>query len=150
MDQNWKVVLRTLYELDLERKYYRLRDQDIDTTHPLLERIGSLSVAEFQGAVRFLDRNGLIENSGEGVYQLTQKGFEVARDSEFREAQNDTNTRIALFTFIIAMVEIVNISTTISEAGPSSGRILGIVAIMLTLLTVASLFRPGPFQKLRI
>jgi len=147
MDQNWKAVLRALYEEDLERSYYQLRDQDIDGTHPLFEKIGSLSLREFQGAVRFLDRNDLIENAGEGTYQLTRKGFEVARDSEFRDTQNHTNTRIAWFTFIIAIVEIVNISTTISASGQASGGVLAVVAILLTFLAVASLFKPDTLQN---
>ncbi|MDB2253051.1 hypothetical protein PM033_14990 [Halorubrum ezzemoulense] len=148
MDQNWKVVLRLLYEKDLQRNHYRLRDLDIDETHPLVELTRSLSLSEFQGAVRFLDRNGLIEDVGEGTFQLTQKGFEVARDSEFRDTQNNTNTRIGWLTFIIAVVEIVNISTIIPERGPTTSAILGVVAILLTLLAVSTLIKPNALRKL--
>lgn len=149
MDQGWRMVLRRLYEEDLERRYFRFRDVDIDRTHPLFEEIGSLSVSEFQGAVRFLDRNGLIEDIGEGNYRLTRKGFEVARDSEFRETQSMTNTRIASFTFIIAMVEVISMITTISTTDQLTSAIaLSLLLLLLTALTLTTFFKPSLIQKL--
>jgi hypothetical protein len=147
MNQNWKIVLEMLYEKDLERRYYRLRDLDIDETHPLFVKTPSLSLSEFQGAVRFLDRNGLIEDTGEGTFQLTKKGFDVARDAEFREGQNITNTRIAWLTFVIATVEIVSIMTITPGRGLVSTGLLGLMAILLALLAALSLFKPNTLQK---
>lgn len=108
----------------------------------------SITVGELQGAVRFLDRNDLIEAKGEGGYRLTQKGFDVARELEQNDLQSMTNTRMAWFTFLIAIVEIASLSTLIaSETELSSKVALGLMAVALTFLAVVSLFRPKLMQK---
>lgn len=72
-----------------------------------MKRTG-LSESETRSALSFLGRQGLIEDAGDGQIQLTDKGFDVARDEEYRRTQARTNNRIYLLTFVLAGTAILN------------------------------------------
>jgi hypothetical protein len=148
MKHNWRILLKKMYEKGRENRFYQMRETDVDDSHPLMEEIPELTAEEFNSAVNFLLRNDLIDGNEEGVFALTTKGFEVARDIEQSRLQNQTNTQIAWFTLIIALVEIVSITRLITvDQGRSANIALGVIAITLTGLAVASIFKPDLMHK---
>lgn len=101
MNQNWTELLHFLYVNDTNWQYFSKAGSPIDATHPIVEET-DLSVADAQSALSFLERQGLIEDGGSGQIQLTEKGFNVARDEEYRRTQVKSNNRVYLLTFVLA------------------------------------------------
>ena len=72
-------------------------NRGVDQTHPFVTRT-ELSASEAKAAFSFLKRQDLIEESGDRTYQVTEKGFDVARDDRSTRATQNTNRKIKWLT----------------------------------------------------
>ncbi|WP_435182989.1 hypothetical protein [Halobellus sp. EA9] len=138
MRQNWAKLLHFIYTHDQKREYYKLTEPELQGDHPLVQNT-DLSAEEARDAFRFLQRNDLIEDHGEEFFQLTKKGFEVARDHEQAASQAKINQSISTLTAVLAFVAIIDLALSLDGLSRFSSVLLAIVVIILIGLVVSSL-----------
>lgn len=134
MEPNWAKVLVELYRHDTKSSFFDLRDSELDTRHPLVKKM-DLNVREVRDSVRFLDRNGLIEEEGEGIYRLTPSGFEVARNHRMDQSSMTNGRRLGMFSFVLAISSIVQL---LQIGGPLlTDVVIGVLALILLSFAIA-------------
>lgn len=137
-NNNWEILLRYIYDYEEEWEYFKNVEECIASDHPFVKDT-DLTVSEAQNAISFLKRHNLIEEKGDGLGQITSKGFEVARDQVSR---GDHNKSFVAFTAILAIVAILDIIA--SELIPNNETGEGLLAIVLivALLAIYLLIKP--------
>lgn len=131
----WTSVLTKLYETEQESGYYKLVDSAIDDTHPLADDMG-LKGGELKKAARFLKENDLIEKKdSEGFYEISEKGFEVAREERLQSTQKTHNRWLVTFTGLLVIVSIVNaIPEIVGKISLVGSATLGLALMLLSIV----------------
>lgn len=104
MEKNWAELLDFIYTHDEEWEYFDDPQSRIDESHPFVERT-DLNPRAAESALSFLKRNELIEHTG-SHYQLSQKGFKVAREQETKERQKLHDQGVRILTVVLALAAV--------------------------------------------
>lgn len=138
MDKNWVELLDFIYTHDEEWEYFDDPQSVIDESHPFVERT-ELSTREAESALSFLKRNELIEHTG-SHYQLSQKGFKVAREQETKERQKLHDQGVRILTIVLALTAVGQLLT---ETGFPS-EIVDIMALGVAVFLVGAIYLAVP------
>jgi len=104
MAQNWAELLELIYTHDQKWKYFDEGDKGIDETHPFVERTG-LNSHEAKSALSFLKRHELVAHTG-AHYELSKKGFNVARERETEQRQKRHDQGLQFLTVVLAFASL--------------------------------------------
>lgn len=107
MAKDWELVLMELYKKEQKSGFYDLRDSEIVPDHPLVKDM-DLTWGEVKNAVHFLKWNGLIEKTGTDHFEISEKGFDVARKQEVSKSQLSINFSLVGVTAILALTSTTN------------------------------------------
>lgn len=138
MEKNWAELLEFIYTHDEEWEYFDDPQSIIDESHPFVERT-DLRPREAKSALSFLKRNELIEHTG-AHYQLSQKGFEVAREQETKERQKLHDEGVRILTVVLALAAVGQLLT---ETG-FPGVIMDAMAVAVAVFLVGAIYLAVP------
>lgn len=135
MAQNWKSVLLKLYQEEQSSAFYDLRDSAIDSTHPLVQDM-NLSWGEVQDAKHFLEWNELISKTETDHYEITKKGFNVAREHRIAQSEASLNFGLVGLTSILALSSASQLFVQTDIPIYQSSAFLGGLGALLIILLV--------------
>jgi len=140
MTQNWAELLNLIYTHDQKWEYFDEGDEGIDGTHPFVERT-ELNRHEAKSALSFLKRHELVEHTG-AHYQLSEKGFNVAREREAERRQKRHDQGLLFLTVVLAFASLGQflIGSSVPNDMVSGGAVgLTVFAILVFIFAVPSI-----------
>lgn len=141
MGKNWKSVLMELYRQEQESAFYDLRDSEIVPEHPLVKEM-DLTWGEVKDAVHFLKWNGLIEKTNTNHFEITEKGFDVARNEELSKSRVSINFSLVGVTAILALTSTTNMLMETSVSAYQSDVFISGVGTLILIVLIGFVILP--------
>lgn len=88
-------------------------------------------------------KQNLIEQTNKGLFELTEKGFDVANKNENLKANKEFNGLIVIATTLIALITLFNFLVEVFLMSPSEDLkiVLVIILILVSLILISLILR---------